>query len=243
MNNEKKLPENVNYPLIYDELINGDFYATEYEDQGIYIFKNGYNLWLREGDSFPVTENNGNFTPENGFNKFRYATTAEVNRLVATTDQKQPRLKVGDKIPEYLDGKLNFGSKPSLSAKSFHVHDNMKIDSILGSFYFVKEFGSQNWYLKISEVDALIEEHEKELEKTVEELFPMDGEEVGSWGEKEITFNIKDWETDLDGYANKIREHMAMAEKYRQYLRRGIQDMKIAFDKYAEHICKEILKD
>ena len=71
----------VEYTLKYDDLISGEFYATYYEKQGLYIFRLGKSLAIfpngRIEDSFVE-----DFTPKNGFHKFRKATKDEIKPLV-----------------------------------------------------------------------------------------------------------------------------------------------------------------
>lgn len=64
------------YNLSYDDLVNGQYYTTNYPDQGLYTFRNGYVGWVKHGDYYH--SNNGNFTPENGFNAFRLANSEEI---------------------------------------------------------------------------------------------------------------------------------------------------------------------
>lgn len=76
----RKRKEN-KYPLKYDDLVNGNYYVTTFPEQGIYIFKNGYKLWYSCNINHKVTTNDGDFTPSNGFKKFREATIEEINLL------------------------------------------------------------------------------------------------------------------------------------------------------------------
>lgn len=68
------------YDLSYNDLCNGQFYATEYPGQGKYIFKHGYNLWYSESFMMLRTSDS-NFNPKNGFNFFRKATKKEIEFL------------------------------------------------------------------------------------------------------------------------------------------------------------------
>lgn len=70
----------VDYPLFYDELKDGEYYTTTFPNQGIYLFKQGCKLW-RKGTGEIITSNKGNFTPSNGFNNFRKATEEEIKLL------------------------------------------------------------------------------------------------------------------------------------------------------------------
>lgn len=79
---------------------------------------------------------------------------------------KKPKLKVGDKIPEYLNGKIrlfcgvyapeNALYVDDISAGRYYISDHTDADQLAG------DDCNQFIQLEISEVDALIEEHERE---------------------------------------------------------------------------------
>lgn len=74
--------------LEYKDLINGEIYTTDYPDQGLYTFKEGYNLWISHNYKEIHTKTPGDFTPSNGFTTFRRATPDEIKMLdnTFTTD-------------------------------------------------------------------------------------------------------------------------------------------------------------
>jgi hypothetical protein len=68
------------YPISYENLCNGDFYTTEYPDQGLYTFKHGYDLWYNHS-SMQKHTSDSNFNPKNGFHFFRKSTKKEIDFL------------------------------------------------------------------------------------------------------------------------------------------------------------------
>lgn len=118
-------------------------------------------------------------------------------------ERKQPRLKVGDNIPEYLNERLWFkGNGYGSWYKGLTISDNYAVDSIEDCYYVYKNTMDSGYLLKISEVDALIEEHERERkeppknhfatlynssslnpysQKETEEWIPKNGEEVNCY--------------------------------------------------------------
>jgi len=69
------------YDLSYDDLINGNYYTTEYPNQGKYTFKQGYNIWYIHKYSH-ISYSDGDFRPSNGFDFFRKATEEEIKPLL-----------------------------------------------------------------------------------------------------------------------------------------------------------------
>jgi hypothetical protein len=79
-------------------------------------------------------------------------------------ETKQPKLKIGDKIPEYLDRKLSYLTDGYQSWAQKFCALGYSIVAISDSNYCVNHIHCETIiYLKISEVDALIEEHEREM--------------------------------------------------------------------------------
>ncbi len=72
------------FGLKHKDLRNGEFYTTHYINQGLYIFMKGLPGYYRNdperGMNYYVPSE-GDFTPSNGFNEFRYATPEEVALL------------------------------------------------------------------------------------------------------------------------------------------------------------------
>lgn len=97
------------YPLTFNDLKNNCCYTTEYSGQGRYTFKMGYNLWVNHNSKI-IHTNDGNFTPSNGFNKFRYPTKEEIDMLTHKKDYEILSIKntntktVYHKLP---DGQYN----------------------------------------------------------------------------------------------------------------------------------------
>lgn len=76
------------YPLYFCDLKNNEYYTTEYPEQGLYTFKQGYNLWINHGDN-TIHNLYGDFTPENGFHNFRKATQKEIQMLVLEPEKEK----------------------------------------------------------------------------------------------------------------------------------------------------------
>lgn len=103
------------------------------------------------------------FSAEN-FNKnydrtsFRNATQKEVSEHLKIMQlAKQPRLKVGDKIPEYLHRKINY--RIDVNANTQNVdYSQFEVTKVEEPYYHI----TPAIRCIISEVDALIEEHERE---------------------------------------------------------------------------------
>lgn len=66
------------YPLNYNDLIVGEFYTTEYPNQGTYTFKFGYDLWVNHTHNI-LQRCDGKFTNGNGFHYFKKATIDETS--------------------------------------------------------------------------------------------------------------------------------------------------------------------
>lgn len=67
----------------YSDLKNGEIYVTDYPNQGIYIFQQGYPLWLnKKGEIGFVHKITHNFTPGNGFHNFKLASVEEIKQLL-----------------------------------------------------------------------------------------------------------------------------------------------------------------
>jgi len=90
-NNPEYWQEITEYNLTYCNLVNGQYYTTYYKGQGLYTFKQGFNLWISHENKIVITSNSGNITPQNGFHEFRLATKEEINLL-------KEELPVGTKI-------------------------------------------------------------------------------------------------------------------------------------------------
>ena len=68
------------YSLYYNNLKNGEYYTTEYPNQGLYTFKQGCNLWVAHNHNI-IRKTESNLTPQNGFHNFRKATKEEIQML------------------------------------------------------------------------------------------------------------------------------------------------------------------
>lgn len=73
------------YLLCYCDLKNGEYYTTEYQNQELYTFKQGYDLWINHRDK-KIQNFNGDFKPDNGFHTFRKATLEEIKMLEPKKD-------------------------------------------------------------------------------------------------------------------------------------------------------------
>lgn len=73
---------------------------------------------------------------------------------------------MGDKVPEYFNGKIKFGRKQDGFNQwiTIEMAFNYFIDEIGTDYYFFSsgKYEKSKFVFKISEVDALIEEHERE---------------------------------------------------------------------------------
>lgn len=119
------------YPLCNKDLIKGKYYTTYYNNQGLYTFREGYNLWYNH-DNMEIQCCNSDFTYENGFSEFRLATQKEIehflNVLGETEDNKSVILGNGYYVV----------SKEYNYSKAYYIIDNKNM-------YYLPE---RNWYFK-----------------------------------------------------------------------------------------------
>ena len=122
--------EEVKYPLSYDELIPGEFYATFFKGQGLYVFKHKCNLW-RTPKYEVITSNNGNFTPSNRFTSFREATKKEIE-FFSRKDYEILAYKEHDKnsIPNKTYSLIISKVKRLSDNETFQIGDKTNIGTI-----------------------------------------------------------------------------------------------------------------
>ena len=73
------------HSLCYCDLKHGEYYTTEYSEQGLYTFKQGCNLWINHTHK-KIQNCYGSFEPNNGFHTFRKATLEEIQMLEPKKD-------------------------------------------------------------------------------------------------------------------------------------------------------------
>ena len=142
------------YPLSYDDLINGEIYTIYYPKQGLYTFKEGYNLYINHDIGNVYTFNNGDFTPSNGFTSFRLATEEEkkmleVRKLVFTTEDKVDIYE--DMLPMIVNSVHPLGAKvnKTLIKDEKSYLELKKPDAIFGEVFkfFSKESAANDWII------------------------------------------------------------------------------------------------
>lgn len=121
-------------------------------------------------------------------------------------EEKQPRLKVGDKIPEYVSGKIYFNSTVQKNISGiFTTNGEHKVILLTDNIYFVKVISGYALELIISDVDALIEEHEREMKEP--SMFSLN-ERINQAQDEVIKKYEQETKQPIDSFSKSVTEAM-----------------------------------
>lgn len=136
------------YSLYYNNLKNGEYYTTEYPNQGLYTFKQGYNLWVAHNHNI-IRKTESNLTPQNGFHNFRKATKEEIQMLEPKKDYEILSLRYNNHdIRPFQDVIVDYkNDKPVRRSDNKSVHNTVEIS----------KFTKKDWekYITILSVSRL----------------------------------------------------------------------------------------
>lgn len=116
------------YPLEYSDLVDGEYYTTKFEGQGLYTFRQGHTLWVRH-EIGEIATYKGNFNPENGFHNFRLASKSEIEMLEPKKEFEILSFTLNGFLFKQVDNDLYWSTKGTFARFIEMLKDN-KIHSI-----------------------------------------------------------------------------------------------------------------